>query len=79
MMTGYLLSVYKLQLEAPRPKTVAPVNCVPSINAFTIFCDNEYHGTLSVVGAMKLLQEEGQYLVRKSLNNNHFFFILSLR
>lgn len=69
-------SVYKLQKEAPQPKKVEPSK--PFI-PMSEFCDNDYHGPLSNSEAIKMLTEEGQYLVRKSSGSCDMFYTLSLR
>jgi SH2 domain len=63
---AFLCLVYKLQQEAPKPIGVPCRNKeVPSSALANIF-GAEFHGSVSHSKAVKLLTEDGMYLVRNS-------------
>lgn len=75
MKTISFFPVYRLQQEAPKAKCMEAEGPVPGRPPQF---GKEFHGVLSRQDALKLLQNDGDYLVRLSAGNDGFH-TLSLR
>lgn len=75
LLCTFSFSVYRLQLEAPRPR---PVACKHHVTNCPQYYGLEFHGVISHLDASALLVEEGEYLVRQS-GGNSGFYTLTLR
>lgn len=63
---GFLCLVYTLQQEAPTPVGVPCRNNEVPPSALTNIFGAEFHGSVSHSKAVKLLTEDGMFLVRNS-------------
>lgn len=68
--------MYKLQQEAPKPNAIL---CTKVFADKPEYYGNEFHGALSHQQAAALLDQNGDYLVRISGQDENLTFTLSLK